>query len=60
MPKVKYCVTEFTPTANQVGMSHSFNAKVAATATIHQAGSWRDSPTTDFTDLTDLYPKRLF
>lgn len=28
MPKVKYCVTEFTPTANQTGMSHSFNAKV--------------------------------
>ena len=34
MPKVKYCVTEFTPTANQVGMSHSFNAKVVINSDI--------------------------
>lgn len=34
MPKVKYCVTEFTPTANQVGMSHSFSAKVVINSDI--------------------------
>lgn len=34
MPKVKYCVTEFTPTANQTGMSHSFNAKVVINSDI--------------------------
>lgn len=34
MPKVKYCVTEFTPTANHVGMSHSFNAKVVINSDI--------------------------
>lgn len=27
MAKVKYCVTEFTPNENQVGMSHSWSAK---------------------------------
>ena len=27
MEKVKYCVTEFTPNENQVGMSHSWSAK---------------------------------
>jgi len=34
MPKVKYTVTEFTPTANQTGMSHSFNAKVVINSDI--------------------------
>lgn len=34
MAKVKYCITEFTPTANQVGMSHSFNAKVVINSDI--------------------------
>ena len=34
MPKVKYCVTEFTPTANQVGMSHSFSAKAVINSDI--------------------------
>ena len=34
MPKVKYTVTEFTPTANQVGMSHSFSAKVVINSDI--------------------------
>ena len=34
MPKVKYCVTEFTPTAKQVGMSHSFSAKVVINSDI--------------------------
>lgn len=34
MPKVKYCVTEFTPTANQIGMSHSFSAKVVINSDI--------------------------
>ena len=34
MAKVKYCVTEFTPTANQVGMSHSFNANVVINSDI--------------------------
>lgn len=27
MAKVEYCVTEFTPNENQVGMSHSWSAK---------------------------------
>ena len=34
MPKVKYCVTEFTPTANQIGMSHSFSAKAVINSDI--------------------------
>jgi hypothetical protein len=34
MPKVKYCLTEFTPTANQTGMSHSFSAKVVINSDI--------------------------
>lgn len=34
MPKVKWTATEFTPTANQTGMSHSFNAKVVINSDI--------------------------
>ena len=34
MPKVKYCITEFTPTANQTGMSHSFSARVVINSDI--------------------------
>lgn len=34
MAKVKYVVNEFTPNQNQVGMSHSFNARAAVDNTI--------------------------
>ena len=34
MPKVKWCASEFTPTANQIGMSHSFSAKIVINSDI--------------------------